>query len=198
MSVYHTYSEEQLIAFLRTGDHAAFTEIYHRYWEILADAAYQRLHSREDAEEVVQEVFVGLYTGREQLNPKSTLEAYLKTAIKNKVINAWRHQQMYYRHLDNLIGEYQLSPPPTPEGQTELRELKSTVLAAAEKLPEKCRDVFLMSRVDQLSHREIAEKTGIAEATVRKHIQKALRILRDEFRDNQYDLMLVGMLIFLR
>ena len=95
MSIYHTYNEEQLIEFLRSGDHAAFTEIYNRYWEKLANAAYQRLHSREDAEEVVQEVFVNLYSRRKELSPKSTIEAYLKTALKFKVIDAFNLSEVY-------------------------------------------------------------------------------------------------------
>lgn len=197
MSVYHTYNEEQLIAFLRTGDHAAFTEIYNRYWEKLADAAFQRLRSREDAEEVVQEVFVSLYIRREDISPKSTLEAYLKTALKFKVIDAYRAQQLHYTHIDKLIEEASLQPL-AADDQLDIKELKKRVREAAERLPEKCREVFIMSRYEQLSHQEIADRTGIAVSTVKKHLHRAMEILREEFKGNQFDLMMICMLIFIR
>lgn len=197
MSVYHTYNEEQLIAFLRSGDHAAFTEIYNRYWEKLADAAFQRLRSREDAEEVVQEVFVSLYIRREEVNPKSTIEAYLKTALKFKVIDAYRAQQLHYNHIDNLIQEASL-PPLLADDQLDIKELKKRVREAADKLPEKCREVFMMSRYEQLSHQEIADRTGITTSTVKKHLHKAMQILREEFKGNHFDLMLLCFMLLAR
>jgi len=197
MSIYHTITEEQLITFLQSGDHAAFTEIYNRYWETLADAAYQRLHSREDAEEIVQEIFVNLYIRRQEINPKSTLEAYLKTALKFKVIDAYRAQQLHYNHIDKLIIETQ-EHPIASDDQLDTKELKKRILQATGRLPEKCREVFIMSRFEQLSHQEIADKAGISVSTVKKHLHRAMDSLRKEFRSNEFDIMLVCMVIFLR
>jgi len=197
MSIYHTITEEQLITFLKSGDHAAFTEIYNRYWEILADAAYQRLHSKEDAEEIVQEIFVNLYIRRQEINPKSTLEAYLKTALKFKVIDAYRAQQLHYNHIDKLIIEAQ-EQPIASDDQLDIKELKKRILQATGRLPEKCREVFMMSRFEQLSHQEIADKAGISVSTVKKHLHRAMDSLRKEFRSNEFDIMLVCMVIFLR
>ena len=197
MSIYHTITEEQLITFLQSGDHAAFTEIYNRYWEKLADAAYQRLHSREDAEEIVQEIFVNLYIRRQEINPKSTLEAYLKTALKFKVIDAYRAQQLHYNHIDKLIIETQ-EEPIASDDQLDIKELKKRILQATVRLPEKCREVFIMSRFEQLSHQEIADKAGISVSTVKKHLHRAMDSLRKEFRSNEFDIMLVCMVIFLR
>lgn len=87
MKTNEKFSDADLIAQLRLGDENAFTEIYRRYWEVLLNTAYQRLRSKEDAEEVVQEIFVNLYFRRNEIDPKSTLEAYLKTALKFKVID---------------------------------------------------------------------------------------------------------------
>jgi len=197
MSIYHTITEEQLITFLQSGDHAAFTEIYNRYWEKLADAAYQRLHSREDAEEIVQEIFVNLYIRRQEINPKSTLEAYLKTALKFKVIDAYRAQQLHYNHIDKLIIETQ-EEPIASDDQLDIKELKKRILQATVRLPEKCREVFIMSRFEQLSHQEIADKAGISVSTVKKHLHRAMDSLRKEFRSNEFDIMLICMIIFLR
>jgi RNA polymerase sigma-70 factor (family 1) len=195
VSAYHYYTEDQLVAFLKMGDHAAFTEIYNRFWERLCDAAYQRLRSREDAEEVVQAVFVSLYVKREDLNLKTTLEAYLKAALKYKVIDAYRSQQLYYRHLDRLIADHQLLLP-TPDKHIEIKELESQVLLVTHKLPYKCREVFIMSRFEQLSHQEIAERTGISISTIKKHIHKALSILRSNLSNTYLNILLVNAIVF--
>lgn len=197
MSIYQTYNEEQLVAFLRLGDHAAFTEIYNRYWEVMTDSAFQRLRSREDVEEVVQEVFVNLYIRREEISPKSTLEAYLKTALKFKLIDAYRAQKVHFSHIENLVQEAN-SVPVAIDVQMDVNELRKRVRSAADRLPEKCREVFIMSRYEQLSHQEIALKVGITVSTVKKHLYRAMEILREEFKNNHLDLMIFFLLVFIK
>ncbi|HWW42568.1 RNA polymerase sigma-70 factor [Pedobacter sp.] len=189
------FSDAELILQLKLGNENAFTEIYNRYWEILLNAAYQRLRSREDAEEVVQEVLVSLYFRRKEIDPKSTLEAYLKTALKFKVIDAYRLQQLHYKHLDHLIAETTLSPV-TPDDQLEIKEFKTLILSSCKKLPEKCREVFMMFRFEELSHQEIAERSAISISTVKKHLHKAMVLLREEFKGSTIKL-LIACLLFL-
>jgi len=188
-------SDNDLIVQLRMGNKNAFAEIYDRYWEILLNAAYQRLRSREDAEEVVQEVFVNLYFRRCEIDPKSTLEAYLKTALKFKVIDAYRVQQLHYRHIDNVIAETNLLPI-TPDNQLEIKEFKQIILSACKKLPEKCREVFIMFRFGELSHQEIADREAISVSTVKKHLHKAMIFLREEFKGSK-TFLTIACLIFL-
>ncbi|WP_316825577.1 RNA polymerase sigma-70 factor [Pedobacter miscanthi] len=188
-------SDNDLIIPLRLGCKEAFAEIYSRYWEILINAAYQRLRSREDAEEVVQEVFVNLYFRRCEIDPKSTLEAYLKTALKFKIIDAYRLQQLHYRHIDSLIAETNLSPI-TPDDQLEIKEFKRSILSACKNLPEKCREVFIMFRFDELSHQEIADRTAISVSTVKKHLHKAMLFLREEFKGSKTFLFIIVLLFF--
>ncbi|MDP9078897.1 MAG: RNA polymerase sigma-70 factor [Bacteroidota bacterium] len=190
MSVYQTYSEKQLLNFFKAGDHAAFTEIYNRCWEELADAAYQRLHSHEDAEEVVQEVFVSLYVRRKEISLKTTLIAYLKTALKYKVIDAYRTQQLHYKHIDNIIKETLICDP-QPDEQLSLKQLNNDILEIIDKLPAKCREVFIKSRFEHLSHQYIADKLGITVSTVKKHLHKATQILRKELNRDQFDLIII-------
>lgn len=195
MSRYAQYKDEELIGYLRSGDHAAFTEIFNRYWELMINMAFRRLQSREDAEEVVQRLFVSLYTRRREINPKGCLEAYLKTALKYKVIDAYRSQQVHYARLDNLIAESRLISPPAD--RLELAELKETVNNAVNKLPARCREVFVMSRYEQRSHRDIAARLNISVSTVKKHLNKALKMLRAELRDGEFDLLMAGLFFIL-
>jgi RNA polymerase sigma-70 factor (ECF subfamily) len=188
--VYQTYSEEQLLGLLNRGDHAAFTEIYNRFWEELADAAYQRLHSREDAEEVVQEVFVSLYIRRSEISPKTSLIAYLKTALKYKVIDAYRVQQMHYKNIDSIIKENCI-PDLQPDVRLNLKELQKDLLELVHKLPPKCQEVFTKSRFEHLSHQSIADTMGISVSTVKKHLNKAIQILRQNLSSDHLELMII-------
>jgi RNA polymerase sigma-70 factor (family 1) len=195
MKIYDKLTDADLITQLRLGDGNAFTEIYHRYWEILLNAAYQRLRCREDAEEVVQEIFVNLYFRRNELDLKSTLEAYLKTALKFKVIDTYRLQQLRDKHVDRMMVEtrhYQMAPV----DQLEIKEFKQTILSACRKLPQKCREVFIMFRFDELSHQEIAERASISVSTVKKHLHKAMLFLREEFKGSKIHLMIACLLFF--
>ncbi len=187
-------SDHEVIIQLRLGSKDAFAEIYNRYWEILLNAAYQRLRSREDAEEVVQEVFVNLYFRRAEIEPKSTLEAYLKTALKFKVIDAYRLQQLHYKHIDKLVAETKLSSI-TPQDQLEIKEFKRNILSACKKLPEKCREVFIMFRFEELSHQEIAVRAAISVSTVKKHLHKAMLFLKEEFKGSKTFLTIACLLL---
>jgi RNA polymerase sigma-70 factor (ECF subfamily) len=196
MANYEALDDLQLTGLLRSGDHAAFTEIHNRFWEILINAAYQRLKSREAAEEAVQDIFVSLYVRREEVRPKGGLEAYLKTALKFKVIDAYRAQQTYYTHLDSIIYESKLQSAEHDQ-ESEIREMRNRINIAAAKMPEKCREVFLLSKMEQLSQQEIADRLDISVSTVKKHIHKALGILRDEFPGKHGDLLIIGFYVFL-
>ncbi len=182
--------DADLLALLKEGNEEAFVTIYHRYWECLLNAAYQRLRSREDAEEVVQEVFVNLYLRRNEIEPKSSLAAYLKTALKYKVIDMYRLQQLHYKHIDNLIAETQVDPQAVDE-ELAIKEFKLSVLSACQKLPQKCREVFIMFRFEELSHKEIAHRSAISVSTVKKHLHKAMFFLREELKGSKTFLILV-------
>ncbi|OJW13199.1 RNA polymerase sigma-70 factor [Mucilaginibacter sp. 44-25] len=194
MPVYKTISDEQLVLHLKDGDHAAFAEIYNRHWETMADAAYQRLRSREEAEEVVQEVFVSLYLRRAELSPKSSLIAYLKTALKYKVIDAYRAQEMHQRHIAGIV-EYSITSGLVPDDGLCVKELQGEIMRIVQTLPPKCREVFVKSRFEHLSHRFIAENMGISISTVKKHLYKATETLKSKLGGNHSDFL--SILLFL-
>ncbi|WP_175632641.1 RNA polymerase sigma factor [Pedobacter ghigonis] len=197
MKNFDKLTDADLIILLKQGNEEAFVEIYQRYWEMLLNSAYQRLRSREDAEEVVQEIFVNLYFRRTDIDPKSTLEAYLKTALKFKVIDTYRLQQLHYRHIDNLVAETGLYAA-SPEDQLDIKEFNHSILSLCRKLPEKCREVFIMFRFEELSHREIAERAAISVSTVKKHLHKAMLFLREELKGSKTFLIATFLFLFSR
>lgn len=102
MADYNGFSDEQLASLLREGDDRAFTEIYNRFWKVLLNQAFQRLKSVEASEELVQDLFISFYQRREEVQIQTTLNAYLMTALKYRIFNAFRARKVELSHQDNL------------------------------------------------------------------------------------------------
>lgn len=169
--------DRALIVMLQAGNNAAFTELYNRYKKPLIIHAYKKIGELEDAKEIVQEVFSTLWSQREQLPSIQQVSAYLYTMVRNKVLNYIEHKQVearYALNFQNFMDEG-LNTSDIQLREKELQQLIDKEIAA---LPPKMREVFVLSRKEHLSHREIAERLNISEFTVKNHIKGALKILR--------------------
>jgi RNA polymerase sigma-70 factor (family 1) len=175
MTIYHSYSDTELLDKLRISDYAAYTEIYNRHWKFLFNAAYQTNRNKEDCYDVCQTVFLWLWENRAQVKPVSNLKGYLYTAVKYKIANMIRngkYRESLFEDLESIdTHSYQAN-------DLEIKELKNFIDQLIDGLPEKCRAVFLLSRQQHLTHKQIAERLGIGERTVDAHIAKALQKLR--------------------
>lgn len=163
-----------MLSELRQGSRAAFSRIYSDYWRKLYTLAYNRLRSRQAAEDVVQEVLSGLWLRREAAEIAS-LEAYLATATKYAIIRQLANQATH----QDAISQLDHGPIYYSDSAFLMQLLREEV----NRLPEKCRLVFLYSRNDGLSNKEIAGKMAVSEKAVEKHISKALNRLRNKARD---------------
>lgn len=170
-------NESLTIASLQQGDRKAFTLIYEAYWEKLFVVAYRRLRDREAAEEMVQNVFTSLWWRREKLAIEKSLSAYLGASLKYEVLNYLRAQAVRERY-----AQEQLATAPAGDEYTgqvlSFEELRQRMDEEISKLPEKCRLVFTLSRLEGYSNKEIAEQLDISPKTVEAHMGKALKSLR--------------------
>ncbi|GAA4795246.1 RNA polymerase sigma-70 factor [Olivibacter ginsenosidimutans] len=180
-------SDRELFHLMVLDDEAAFNEIYDRYWKVLCYAAYKRVKSTVTAEEIVQEVFISLYARRYEIQLEVSLLAYLKRAVQYKVYNVYRDMLMRERFLEQKAYEPEKQPM-QPDHLLQRKELRQSIDDVTNTLPDKCRDVFVMSRLEELSHKEIADKLHIAISTVKKHLTKALTTLRREFSNKHLDI----------
>lgn len=194
MTLYNKYCDQELTELLRSGDELAYKELYDRYWDILLDAAFKRLSSIELAEEIVQDIFVNLFVRRENLDIKTSFEGYLKNALKFKVFDVFRAQSTRDKYINEILKNVNTGAI-TPYEALQLKELKEKIDRTTKKMPEKCREVFILSRVENLPNKLIAEKMGISVSTVEKHISKAMSIIKADFRE--YHLEIVLLLTFL-
>lgn len=172
-------SDEGLIALIRENDLAAFERIYNKYWSKLYLSAYNIIRDRQISEDITQEVLVNLWMKRTSLELNS-LNAYLYTAVRYQVFNVIRSGKVRadrFNKLEELFssngGEYLLS-------EKDINRLLEQGIA---ELPEKCRQIFIMSRKEHLSTKEIAERLGIAPKTVENQLTVALNRLRKTLGD---------------
>jgi RNA polymerase sigma-70 factor (ECF subfamily) len=179
MKFYSSYLDCKLTTLLSRGDEAAFTEIYSRYSEKLLAIAYQYTKDKNFAEEIVQEVFSGLWERRSQLKIE-TLSAYLATAIKFSVFRTVHRQR---RRAEIVELNYKVKEADLLEETIHAKFLQEYINGIVEQLPEKCRLVYKYSRNKGLSNAEISEEMEIAEKTVEAHMTKALKALRNNLKE---------------
>lgn len=191
------WTDDILLDLIRLeDDRAAFAELYDRYWNTLIEMAGKRVGSLEAAEEVVQDIFVSLYIRRKELNVPTTLEAYLKTALKYQVYKVYRSQKTHENYLNAVIHSQGISPV-MPDHVLEEKQLRERIYQVSAKMPDNCREVFLLSRFEQLSHKDIASKLDISVAMVKKHITTAMNIMRSEFGDHHLNALSVCIFVYL-
>lgn len=175
---YDAYSDNELVSRLRLGDEQAFATIYSRYWDKLFVVSAHRIGDQQDAEECVQDVFYKLWTLRESfVLENQDLGGYLAVAVRNQVFN-----RRLKRNRERLRAEGYTPAdtlPPSPEQEFIVRELQKRIDQAIAKLPEQCRIVFELRQKEDLSNKQIAEKLGISENTVKYHLKKANRDIRN-------------------
>jgi RNA polymerase sigma-70 factor (family 1) len=177
MAAISTLTDTELLSLLREGNSAAFTEIYNRYWKKLFAVAGNKIRDLNEAEEIVQDIFVALWQRREVLQITDTLGAYLAVSVKYRVIKILDkryHQQQYANHRSQTLS---LLDDSTQEW-LQFGELKTRLSELVADLPEKCRLVYRLSREAGYSQKQIAEELSISEKTVEAHIGKALKALR--------------------
>ena len=163
-------------------DLTAFDQIYRRYWSELFDVAYKRIHSVEKAEGIIQDLFVELWEKREQIEIRESIEAYLFGALKYRILNALRNEQVRATHLQ-IVRDQANTITNNLEEEIYKNDLEAAYHTQVNKLPEKCREAFELSRQEQLSFKEIALQLNVSVNTVEKHVGKALRLLRVHLKD---------------
>lgn len=191
MGAYSNFSDQDLLRELRLGNRVAFTELFNRYWKKLLAISYTYTKDRSSSEEIVQEVFIGLWNRKDQLDIKS-LEPYLATAVKFSVFKSI-HQQK--RREELAILNYQTELVALDEEKIHAKFLQEYIDGIVEQLPEKCRLVFKYSRNDGLSIPEIAKEMDIAEKTVEAHLTKALKTLKKDLNNSGTFLIALSLLI---
>jgi len=151
-----------------------FEWLFSQWYGPLCRVALRMMRDKDAAEDIVQEVFVKFWHKRESLSPDLDAKAYLYKAVYNASLNYLKIQKRERR--PEKLPEAVASG--SADGQMLHDETLRAVETGIEELPPACKDVFLLSRYEELSYKEIAQTLDISVKTVEAHISKALRILR--------------------
>lgn len=167
---------------MRRGSRSAFNEIYDRFWHKLFLVAVKKAKSADDAKDIVQDLFCSLWMKRDSLIIKVSLSSYLFTALKYKVINHIEFNVVkghYLKSLNTALLDFDNST----DDAIIKRDLEQCLDAGIDRLSPKVKEVFELSRKEDLTINQIAEKLQLSEQTVKNQISKALKILRLHLSD---------------
>jgi len=174
------WEDERLVEFLREGQISAFEEIYRRYWYKLYSIAYHQTGVREEAEELVQEVFLTVWNRRAEVIIRH-LDLYLTIAIKNQVYDYIKSQISYRKYQEYLIFQEIHQYYDTDE-IVNFSELTQAVEKVLSLLPEKSAEIFRRSRFENQPVRDIASSLQLSEKAVEYHITKSLKFLKENLK----------------
>jgi RNA polymerase sigma-70 factor (ECF subfamily) len=171
------------------GDSKAFEYIFKTYFPYLLNYARQILKDAEAAEEIVSNSFMNLWENRSNIKLETSLKSYLFKSVYNNCLNHVKHLHvkeryvLYMKHHIPTDNEGNAMTDDYPASILIGKELAETINSTIESLPAQCREVFLMSRYEDLKNEEIAQRLNISVNTVRTQISRALVRLRQNLKD---------------
>ncbi|GAB2605729.1 RNA polymerase sigma-70 factor [Spirosoma areae] len=174
------FDDGQLVSFLQEGKISAFEEIYRRYCYKLYCIAFHQTGVREEAEELVQEVFLSLWHRRSAVQIRH-LDLYLTLAIKNQVYDFIKGQINIRKYQEYLIFQ-EIQQHSSTDDIVNVADLTQAIQMALARLPEKSAEVFRRSRFENQSVREIADSLHMSEKAVEYHITKSLKFLKENLQ----------------
>lgn len=177
MRPFNEFSDTELATAFNKGYSGAFKEVYERYWLKMYKHALRMLKDENLAADTVQEVFTKLLEKQGKLWINGTISAYLFQATRNLVIQHYNRGKVKENYAEHFIAFYEDVSRNTEEAII-ARDLERQFIHQIDLLPPKMKEVFNLSRNENLSHKQIAEKINISEGTVKKQIYNALKILR--------------------
>lgn len=183
--------EKDLIVRLKYGDQTAFELLFHFYYPGLVMFSTQFTADRNEAEEIVQDFFVRFWQRHDQISLTDSLKSFFFLSVKNSSLNFLKHKKVEEKYIRKMteMADRHLAYDPDLYVDSELQE---KVKQAIDLLPEKCREVFMMSRLRGMRNDDIATELNISKRTVETQISKALKVLRVELKDYVALLILFG------
>ena len=175
------YTDQDLLALIRKDDDEAFAELYNRYSPKVRALAFSKVNSIEATQEIVQEIFSGIWERRESLYIEA-VPNYLAVAVKYRAIN-YIKSQLAFRKYSNLYKSFvKVSEEETLE-TVQFHNLTEAIEESVQKLPEKTQLVFRLNRMEGKSIAEIAIKLKLSEKAIKYHISRSIKELRFHLKE---------------
>ncbi|MBL0739996.1 RNA polymerase sigma-70 factor [Chryseolinea lacunae] len=168
------HADAELLKRVAQGDQKAFAVIFEKHWKTLYQSVYRAVENKEVAQDIVQDCFISLWE-KSATTTIDNVGGYLYQAVKYRYFMHLRSGYISRKHLDHLNTVAMVN---STEEAMAAQELQTVLDATLASLPEKCREIFYLSRFESLPNKKIAEQLHISPKTVENQITKALRILR--------------------
>jgi RNA polymerase sigma-70 factor (ECF subfamily) len=171
------HSDEQLMFRINNDDEQALEMLFRKYYPALVRFAKEIVKSKDQAEDMVQEVFVKIWDKRKTITVNTQAKSYLFVAVKNHCFNQLKLNERKYWMEDGMEDDIRIS---TTEGHNRMDEknLEHQIRTAIDALPPKCGLIFKMSRFEEKTYKEIAETLGLSVKTIENQMGKALSLMR--------------------
>lgn len=197
-------SDQALFAYIQVSNYEAFNELYKRSWKALYTLAHRKTGSKEDAFDLVQNVFMDFYDKRAQLIINIPVQDYLRKSLMFKLSAYFRargFQDKHYRSLqlfmENDVANQNLSAEELFGAEQDYQELIELIYKTINEMPEKMREIFMTSRTGNYSINQMAEKFGLSPQTVKNQISKAYSKLRQSTAQHHVTGVQIGLIIWL-
>ncbi len=179
-----TKSNSDLILLIQKDDQVAFYNLYERYCRRLYGFVFRYIKQKEDAEEIVQEVFVKIWESRNKIDAYSSFESFLFTIAYNTTISLLRKRTSEKKYLEHLQSLQHPDDLPDLIDEIHFNELNERVQLLLNELTPRQKEIYHLSREEGLSHDEIAKKLDISVNTVKKHMANTLAFLKSQIDSN--------------
>lgn len=168
------FADETLIAGIKKNDYLCYNQLFLRYYRRLCLFVFKLTQNHNASEDVVQELFIRLWTNRQKMEINENISGYLYRASKNAALNYIRTENNRKKTLNNIpFQEWS-----TDESLIEQVEFSVALHHCIEQLPNRCKEVFMKSRFDGLKQKEISDQLGISVKTIKNQIWKSMQYLK--------------------
>jgi RNA polymerase sigma-70 factor (ECF subfamily) len=178
-------TDSELWDAVRNDDESAFDTLFKRYWARLYKIAFQQLNDQESSLEIVHDVFLSLWNRRATLEIK-TFPNFLLTAIRYQIYSRQKSARMSVAYRAEFDEAEHLSEPNSGDVHIRELELQLELNQYLDQLPRRCHEIFRLSRIENLSNQEIADKLGVSKKSVENQLTIALKYLRVAYKNIAY------------
>lgn len=198
-------SEYELFELIQASSYPAFNELYKRSWKLLFSIAHRKTGSREDAFDLVQNVFMEFYDKREKLVINIPVKDYLRKSLLFKLSNYFRtqgFQEKHYRNFEIFMQDGgaatgNLSDLDLTDAEQDYQDMVDLIYQTIDEMPERMREIFITSRTGNYSIAEMAEKFNLSPQTVKNQISNAFVKIRRSVDSQGYTAVQISFVIWL-
>lgn len=176
-------NEKVLLVLLRDGNERAYAYLFKTYYPVLFNYAGRIVHDPDSAQNIVQGIFCRFFENRKKIIIEGTLKSYLYKAVHNSCLDVLKHENVRNIYKDKVLLDFysqEIVLPPEGEMNLHREEIRKAIEASINKLPERCRQIFVMSKIEEKTYQEIADELNISIKTIETQMRIALVKLRKD------------------